>query len=65
VENEKTGRVIKNITSEKLSKAIIEYTNKQELLEEMNNCFNKIDKKDYEIFIDKYIEIYEKVLGGY
>ena len=57
-----TGIVIDDINYEKLTKAIEEYTNKNKLIKQMENTFQKVNTFDYDKFICEYEKIYKKIL---
>lgn len=59
-----TGIVIDNIDSEKLTKAIEDYIDKNKLILQMKNTFDKVNTFNYDKFISDYIKIYEKILEG-
>lgn len=62
IKNNKTGFVIKNINENKLIKYYQKYSDKSLLINQLENCYNEISQEDYDNFVKKYIDIYEKVL---
>lgn len=61
VSNNKTGTIIKNVNEKELCAAMKKYTEKEILFKEANNCYQYIKEKDYDNFINNYINIYERI----
>lgn len=62
IKDDITGALIEDITLEKLSKCYEEYGNKENLIRKMKSCYNEINYKHYQTFIDKYENVYKNIL---
>lgn len=62
IKNNKTGYVINDINEKKIINHFRKYNNNDILIKQIENCYNEIKADDYDKFIEKYINIYEKIL---
>lgn len=62
IKDAKTGALIENITTDKLANCYAKYADKNTLTSLMQNCYNEINSKYYEAFIDNYERVYKKIL---
>ena len=61
VKNNITGTILNEVNEQEICKAIKKYNNKKQLLKEIKQCYESINEKDYDKFINDYINIYERI----